>query len=470
MKIFTFLGRRVLYVSAILCDFINALVDALTKQKGFNAEFGKETDIASRFNRGFVISKHRRLSRLDSYANMIVTAPSGAGKTVRIILPNIFEIKNASMIISDPAMQIFMLASGYLSKFFTIKSLNFSDVASSCGFNVFSFIKKPNDVSRIASLLAANLEGPGNSDPFWQIQSINTLEIIIQLILYQPVEYHNMANVVQCLHLLSAEPKKIDTLIAKTNDDALILRYKSLISNSERTLQSILSSAKAATRIFEDVQISKITSHNSIKFAEFRKKPTILFLHNSIADQKYVRILSSLFFEAFYGHILQGLPEKNDLDIFCIMEELSSFSKIPILPLALANCRKTRTSTLAVIQCKSQLTNLYREDADTIISNCLTRLYLPGITEMDVLREIENLSGKCIYKDEKGIERVKPLIEMDAIRLLPKNRSLIISGNNAIIKGRTRPYFKSHTYRKYSQIPPVSLKGDIPDEPIPMLT
>ena len=109
-----------------------------------------------------------------------------------------------------------------------------------------------------------------------------------------------------------------------------------------------------------------------------------------------------------------------------------------------------------------QLRSFYKDDADNISSNCVTKIFLPGITAMDTLRELETLSGKCVYQDEKKTERVKPLITIDEIRLLKENRSLIVSGNKPFILGRTSPYFKSFKYRHRAKILPVPLEGDIP--------
>ena len=464
-----FLGRAIRFVLTLLGDFINALVDAFEKKEGFNAEFGRETEIASRFNKGFLISKHRRLTRRKSFENLLMSGPTGSGKTTRILLKNLFLLKNCSMVINDPSKELFLLASGYLSQFFTLKTLNFSDSSVSAGFNILSRVKKLNDVNKIAYMLVATtLDKGSGGDPFWSLSTKSMLATLCRLVLYQPAEYGNIANLIQVLHYFAAEPKKIDAWIAATNDEKLILDYKSLISTPEKTLQNIVASAKAALQLFDDPEIAKTTAHDSIDFDELRQKPTIIFLHNSIGDQKYVSILNSIFFEQLYGHVLLRLPNKKELDLFIILEEASSMY-IPLLPLAVANCRKHRVGNFICVQSPGQLKTFYKDEADNIASNCITKIFLPGQTSMDTLREIETLSGKCIYKDEKGTERVKQLVTTDEIRLLPKNRTLILSGNKPFIKGRTSPYYRSLTYRKYAEIPPISLQGDIPEGPITLL-
>jgi type IV secretory pathway TraG/TraD family ATPase VirD4 len=457
------------FIFSLIADLFNAIIDAFAKQKGFNAEFGSESSIASRFNKGFVISKNRRLSRKASFANLLLVGPTGSGKTSRILLKNLFALKNCSLIVNDPSGELFMRSSGYLSQYFKILTINFSDTSTSTGgFNILSRIKKPNDVNKIAHLLVATSLDKGNSDPFWSISTKSLLSILIRLTLHQQEQYRNMANVLHLLHTLAAYPERIDILVANSKDEKLLLDYKSCISTPERTFQNIIASAKAALQLFDDPEIAKTTAHDSVDFDELRRTPTVIFLQNSIGDQKYVSILNSIFFEQCYSRVLQRLPSKQELDLFVVLEEASSMY-IPLLALATANCRKSRVGNIVAVQTKGQLKTFYKDDAENIAANCLTKLYLPGQTAMDELREIEALGGKSIYTDEKGIERIKSLITTDEIRLLPENRSVIISGNKPLIKGRTSPYYRSLIYSSYGKISSVSLEGSTPDTPVPLI-
>lgn len=453
----------------VITDALLSLWDYFQKQTGFSAQFGSETDIASRFNKGFLISRNRKLTRRKSFENILLAGPTGSGKTTRLLLKNLYELDKCSVIVNDPSRELYQLSSGYLDKYFHIKTLNFSDSSVSSGYNILSRIERPNDINKIAHVLvAASLDKGGSSDPFWSLQSKNILSIFIRLVQYQEPEYRNMMNVLNILNHFSVAPKTVDKWIVATKDQKLLLDYKALIKTPEKTLQNIVASAKAALQLFDDPEIARTTAHDSIDFADFRKRPTILFLHNSVGDQKYISILNSIFFEQLYQHILKELPAKKDLDLFIILEEASSLY-IPILPIAMANTRKYRCGNLICVQSPGQLKSFYHDDAPNITANCVTKIFLPGITSMDTLHELETLSGKCIYTDKKGTERVKPLTTIDEIRLLPENRTLILSGNNPLIKGRTSPYYRSFKYKPFSTIPPINLKGDIPEAPIPLM-
>lgn len=450
----------------ILTDTVLSLIDG-RKNKGFNAQFGSEKLIASRFNRGFLISRHRKLTRRQSFASVALLGMTSSGKTTRILLKILYTLKNASLLVNDPSKELYLYASNYLSRFFEIKVINFSDYTISCGYNILSLCTTTTHINKLADLLTRSSIAKGNADPFWTLQSNMMLQICIRLLFHHPEKYRNMFNVVHIVKTFAASPEKVDRWIVQTKDEQLILDYKAFIKTPEKTLLNVVASVRAALQPFEDENIARVTAHNSINFSELRKKPTIIFLHNSIESQKYVNMLVSIFFEQFYGNILQELPAKKDLDIFVILEELSSLY-IDILPVAIVNTRKYRLGNFLCLQNQQFLKTMYGEDAINIISNCGTKIYLPGTSDINTLKEIELLSGKHTYTDN-GKEKTKPLVTADEARQLGDNHTLILSSNKPIIKGRTSPFFRSLKYKAYSKLPPPPIVGDIPDEPIPLL-
>ncbi len=466
MKEEPFIARAMQFLPAVLGDGFNSFVDFCEKKQGFSAEFGSESLISSRYNKGLVISKNRKLTRRKSFENILLAGQTGSGKTTRLLLKMMYELKHCSIVVNDPSKELYLLASGYLSQFFKIQTLNFSDSTESSGYNVLGRITRPSDINKVADLLVRQTIDKNASDPFWPLQSKALLSIFIRLVLYQPKEFQNMANVLHLLNHFAANPKKIDLLIVKT-DAKLILDYKALIANSEKTLQNIVASSKASLQLFDDPEIARTTAFDSIDFEQLRKEPTIIFLHNSVADMKYVNTLNGIFFEQLYGHILSKLPDK-ELDLFVILEEASSLF-VPTLPVAIANTRKHRCGNVICVQAPGFLETLYKTDAQNITANCVTKIFLPGQSNMEVLKEIETLSGKMIYKDKKEVERIRPLITIDEIRLLHEDRTLILSGNKPLIKGRTSPYYRSRKYKAFSKIVPVPLIGNIPDLPIPLI-
>ncbi len=211
------------FIVGIIADFFGAVADAFTKQEGFNADFGKERLIGSRYNKGFVFSRYKKLSRKLSHSNFLITGVTSSGKSTRLIVKSLFTLRNSSLLIHDPSMELHHISSGYLSKHFVVKTINFSNSSISSGYNLLSRIKTPNDISKLAHLLVATSLDKGGGDPFWSLASKNLLKIIIQIVLYQPEQYRNIANVIQVLHYFAAAPDKVDTWVAKSGDEKLIL-------------------------------------------------------------------------------------------------------------------------------------------------------------------------------------------------------------------------------------------------------
>lgn len=456
-------------ITEILGDLLRALFSNSPQKKGFDAKFGKETSIGNRFNKGFVYSVNRKLTRKQSYENVLLVGPTGSGKTTKILIKELFEIKNCSIVLNDPSKELYLATAGYLKDHFDIKVINFSDSSVSHGYNILSRITNNSDIQKVVhQIVSASLDSGGKADPFWNLQAMNLLAIFVRLVRHQDKKYQNMANVLYLLKLFSASPKEVDTLIIKTCDKELFLDYKSVVAIPEKTLQSIVASAKAAMQIFEDSEIAKVTAEDTISFKELRLKPTIIFLHNSIESMKYVNVLNGIFFEQLYGQILKALPKKEELDLFVILEECSSMY-IGILPLALANTRKHRTGNIVCIQQSEQLKNYYQNNVAGILGNCITKIYLPGQTSLETLRELEAYSGQIIHEDKNKVKRVKPLMSIEQLRTLPNNRSIILCGNKPMILGKTKPVYKMAKYKKLLKLAPPVIQGAIPKETVPLI-
>jgi len=434
-----------------------------------SAEFGSIGLIGSWFNKGFVVGRYKRLTEAKSFEGVLLSGPTGSGKTSRYLLKQLFSLTSGSLLINDPQGELWHYSSGYLSeKMDHVYSINFSDASKSAGFNPFSRIKKANDVNKLASLLISSTLDKGNGDIFWSLASTNLTAVLIRILLYQPKDFHNVANLIRLLHFFAVQPEKVDAWVAQTNDEKLIIDYKSILAIPAKTLDNVYASVKSALQVFDDVDIAKTTAFDTVNFDDLRKKRVAIFLNNALGDQKYISILISIFFDQFYSYALETLPTKQDNSIYVLLEEAASLY-IPMLAQATATSRKAKVANYVAVQAHSQLKSFYREQAETIKSNLRSKIWLTGQTSIDELREIETLSGKRIYKDEKGVERTVPLIGVDNIRMLPENRSLILSGNHPIILARSSAYFNSPIYRRRASRPPATFEKHIPDKPIPMI-
>lgn len=457
------------FIVSLIGGFFGALADAFSKQDGASAQFGNERLIASRLNRGFVVSRYRKLTRKMSFRNLLISSPTGGGKTVKLLLPTLLSLRDCSMIVNDNSKELYNLSSAYKATHMKIRTLNLSDSSESSGFNILADIKDVQDIYRIAHIMVqTSLDKGNNSDQFWSLSVKSMLATFIKITLLQSEEYRHMPQVLNLIKTFQAHPEKIDPLVASAKDEKLLLDYSSFLAIPDRTRDNIVASALAALQIFESPELAKVASFHSINFPDFRKQPTLLYLHVSVGDAKFFSSFISLLFESYFRAMLERLPAKSDYDCFSLIDEASTLF-IPLLPAACANGRKFRCGSVIVVQSKNQLRTFYKDEAANICSNTVTHIHLAGQTSLEELREIEALSGKCTYKDKEGKERTKSLVTVDEARQLPESRSLILSANHPIIKGRVSPYWRNLLFSRHTKLPPFPILGDIPNSPIPLM-
>jgi type IV secretory pathway TraG/TraD family ATPase VirD4 len=281
-------------------------------------------------------------------------------------------------------------------------------------------------------------------------------------------EYVNLFNVRQLLNRMGGNPKSVDSLFSKYADEILFSEYKSFLSFDEKVVSGVIATCKASLNLFNNEAVAKVTSYDNIDLQDFRKRPTALFIQNSVADQKYLSTLTSLFFEQFFSFIFSRFPAKGEQDIFLLIDEASSL-KLPTLPLAVANVRKHRAGIMLLVQDFNQLTHQYgKNEADGIKSNCFAKMYFTG-QSLDTCKELEQTLGKYEYKDKDEKKNVRSLMTSDEIRVMKSNRALLICGHYLPVLARLKPYYKRIKFRNYSLIPPPEINSLAPINSVPVL-
>ncbi len=455
---------------------VREIIDSFSEKKprGYNADFGSENELLSSRAKGFCLTGQKNLSTKLSYQNCYVQAPTGGGKSTIILLTTCFTTE-ASLIIHDPSGELFLKSSGFFKqRGDDVHVLNFSRPEISAGFNPLARAKSATDINKIAAQLVANGSSHGK-DNFWDKMATTLITVLIRIVRTQPPEMQTLANVYRLLNFVQGKPKQgerelteLDQLFNLHADDATFEEYNTLISYQQELLSSIVASAKAALQIFGDEGVAKITSFDSIDMAAFRTKRTVVYLQNSIADQRYYNVLTSIFFEQCFMHILSRFPEKNEHDIFFLIDEASSL-KVPTLPLAIANVRKHRAGVMILVQGETQLVRNYsKEDSAAIRSNCYAHVYMTG-QDLDTARNLESILGKMEYKDNDGKKQVRPLMTHDEIRTMPKNRALVICGSHRVIKAKLVPFYENRKFRRFSELPPVELACQLPFTSVPLI-
>ncbi len=451
-------------------EFIETAITGLGKRKtSYSADFANPATMLSRRQHGFCLTGRRNLSAKNSYQNALVIGGTGSGKSSVVLIPSLYTMQS-SFIVHDPSGELFSKSSGYLKEQgYQIKLLNFANPEVSSGYNPLARAKTSSDIQKVASMLVQNAFGEKSKDPFWNTQAVSLLTILITILKTQAPEFQNLYNVRQLLNLLGSNPEKIDALFSKSADEVLFGEYKAFIAYDEKVINGVIATAKAALQTFSDELVAKVTSYDNINFQEFRTLPTILYIQNSVADQKYYSVLTSIFFEQFFSYVLGRFPDKDEQDIFLLIDEASSLN-LPTLPLAVANVRKHRAGIMLLIQDFSQLVHHYgKYDSDSIKANCFAKMYFTGQSH-EATKELEQTLGKFEFEDNEGKRMIRPLMTNDEIRTMKMTRALLICGNNPPIMAKLRPYYKNRTYRENSELPQAMMQSLIQFETLPILT
>lgn len=434
------------------------------KKKGYTASFASEGVLLSRWNKGFSLTGRKQITAKDSFMNCLVAGSTGSGKTQVTLLPSLFAMKG-SYIVYDPSGELFDKSAGHLrEKGYTIQVLHYSKPEISSGFNPVSRANSSSEIQKLASMLVRTSLSGGKEDPFWTTQATTLLAVLISILKTQSEEHQNLYNVRQLLNQIAEKPAEgesnpVDALFTRFAEPTLYNEYKSIIAYDDKLLTSIIATAKSSLTIFADDSVARVTSKDTIDFSDFRKRPTVLYLQNSISDQKYYSVLTSIFFEQLTSYLLSRFPEEGEQDIFLLIDEFSSL-KVPVFPAAFANVRKHRAGIMAVVQDFSQVVNAYgKQDAEAIRSNCFSKVFFGG-GSLEATRELSEILGKTEYKDDEGKKAVRPLLTNDEIRMLKASRALLICGNHPPIRAKVRPAYQSFRYRAYMAVKAPVLQGE----------
>jgi len=438
------------------------------KKKEYKAEFATQGILLSRYNEGFCLTGRRNLTSKDSYQNALIVGGTGTGKSSVVLIPSLYTMCG-SKVIHDPSGELFLKSAGYLKqKGYEIKVLNFANPNNSSGYNPLIRAQSSSDIQKVASMLVENGLGGKTKDPFWNTQATSLLTMLITILKKQEPEFQNLFNVRQLLNRLGGNPESIDALFSKYADDILFAEYKSFVSYDDKVVSGVIATCKAALQIFNDDSVARVTSFDNLNFLEFRNRPTALFIQNSVADQKYYSVLTSIFFEQFFSFVMSRFPNDNEQDIFFLIDEASSLN-LPTLPLAVANVRKHRAGIMLLLQDFNQLTHHYgKYEADGIRANCFAKLYFTG-QSLETSTELERTLGKFEFKDKEGHKVVRSLLTSDEIRMLDLNRALLVCGHHPPIMGRLKPYYKRPNFREYSSIPAPEIENQALSDSIPVL-
>ena len=385
-----------------------------------SARWGKPEDIAPyvdpKFENNVILTQTERLMmsnrpkdpKTARNKNVLVVGGSGSGKTRFFIKPNLMQL-HSSYVVTDPKGSIavecgkLMLRNGYKVKI--VKSINFK---KSHHYNPFAYIHSEKDILKLVTTLIANTKGDGKSgDDFWQKAETLLYTALIGYIHYEaPEEEQNFATLIEFINAM--EVREDDETFENNVDLAFkevasrepnhfaVRQYKKYKLAAGKTAKSINISCGARLAPFDIQELREITMYDELELDTLGDRKTALFLIMSDTDSTFNFLISMI-----YSQLFNLLCEKADdvyggrlpVHVRCLIDECANIGQIPNLEKLMATIRSREISACLVLQAQSQLKALYKDNADTIIGNCDSSIFLGG-KEPGTLKELNQALGK----------------------------------------------------------------------------
>lgn len=449
---------------------------------GISSDGMMKNSEANRFlnplNKGVVLDgKNKRLSTKDSFNHMGIIARTGGGKTTGYIIPNIlkFANNNNSMIVTDLSGELYQKTSGYLKKKgFKVYVLDPEDLNVSLSYNPLYYALDSISIDEIVNVLIKS-SNPGEvkqSDKIWLDGAKTFLNILIKaLIGTKDHRYINLANVKYLINSFGEDGKKLDEFMYKYLDKNTFNGWKGFVSGNKNTVLSFVSTANMALNdIGINENLALLTANHTINFKKFREEKSILYIRIPAQKQEQYSFLLNLFYKQFFNSMMQSLPTKQDLPIYCLLDEFGNLM-IPGFSRTITVIRKYKVSISIVIQDFSQLEEKYgKHEAHTILNGGLTgKLFFSG-AGLEVTKMLKEMIGDRYVNrmDDMGKHHhVKEHILSDSdIRTMDDNEALFLYGNKLPLKIKIKPYYKDFVLNSYTKYPPSKSKLNKAIKPI----
>ena len=385
-----------------------------------SARWGNAKDIepfmAPKFSDNIILTKTERLMMSNRppdpknarNKNVLVVGGSGSGKTRFWLKPNLLQC-HSSYVVTDPKGTIVLeCGNAMLKNGYKLKILNTINFKKSMHYNPFAYVHSEKDILKLVTTLMTNTKGEGSGgDPFWEKSERLLLTALIAYLHYEaPVEEQNFATLLEMLNTMQVleddeeYQNPVDLLfeeLAKKKPNSFAGRqYKLYKLAAGKTAKSILISCGARLAPFDIQELRDLTMYDELQLDTLCDKKTALFLIMSDTDSTFNFLISMV-----YTQLFNLLCDKADdvyggklpVHVRCLIDECANIGQIPNLEKLVATIRSREISACLVLQAKSQLKAIYKDNADTIIGNMDSQIFLGG-SEPGTLKDLSEILGK----------------------------------------------------------------------------
>ena len=385
-----------------------------------SARWGTAKDIepfmAPKFADNIILTKTERLMMSNRppapknarNKNVLVVGGSGSGKTRFWLKPNLLQC-HSSYVITDPKGSIVVeCGNALLKNGYKLKILNTINFSKSMHYNPFAYVHSEKDILKLVTTLMTNTKGDGSGgDPFWEKSERLLLTALIAYLHYEaPVEEQNFATLLEMLNTMQVleddeeYQNSVDLLfeeLAKKKPNSFAGRqYKLYKLAAGKTAKSILISCGARLAPFDIQELRDLTMYDELQLDTLGDKKTALFLIMSDTDSTFNFLISMV-----YTQLFNLLCDKADdvyggklpVHVRCLIDECANIGQIPNLEKLVATIRSREISACLVLQARSQLKAIYKDNADTIVGNMDSQIFLGG-SEPTTLKDLSEMLGK----------------------------------------------------------------------------
>ena len=390
-----------------------------------SARWGTATDIAPyvdpAFENNMILTQTESLTmnnrpadpRTARNKNVLIIGGSGSGKTRFWLKPNLMQCTSqkypVSFVVTDPKGGIVNECGKMLLHFgYRLKILNTINFKKSMHYNPFAYIHSEKDILKVVTALIANTKGEGKAgDDFWVKAETLLYTALIGYIHYEaPVEEQNFSTLIEFINAMEVREddeefqNPVDLMFAELEKEKpqhfAVRQYKKYKLAAGKTAKSILISCGARLAPFDIQELRDLTAYDELELDTLGDRKTALFIIMSDTDDTFNFLISLC-----YTQLFNLLCEKADdvyggrlpVHVRCLIDEAANIGQIPRLEKLVATIRSREISCCLVLQAQSQLKAIYKDNADTIIGNMDTSIFLGG-KEPTTLKELSAALGK----------------------------------------------------------------------------
>lgn len=440
-----------------------------------SARWGNAKDIEpymdSVFENNVLLTKTERLMmsgrpKQPKYArnkNILVIGGSGSGKTRFFVKPNLMQM-HSSYVVTDPKGTVLVECGKMLKRGkYKIKVLNTINFAKSMHYNPFAYLRSEKDILKLVNTIIVNTKGEGqqSGEDFWIKAEKLYYTALIAYIWYEaPEEEQNFAMLIDLIDASEAREddenfkNAVDLLFeeleAENPNHFAVRQYKKYKLAAGKTAKSILISCGARLAPFDIKELRDLMEYDELELDTLGEQKTALFVIISDTDATFNFVVSIM-----YSQLFNLLCDKADdvyngrlpVHVRCLLDEFSNIGQIPQFEKLIATIRSREISASIILQSKSQLKAIYKDNADTIEGNCDTTLFLGG-KEKTTLKEMAEILGKetiDLYNtsDTRGTSQSYGLnYQKTGKELMSQDEIAVMDGGKCIMQLRgVRPFF-----------------------------